>query len=504
MRMRPASSLIITVLGLVTVIPSMLQLPIATASYTPSTTDAFFLAMVIPMVVSAPLFNAVASTLVPALFQAQVEAHGDATRLAQSVASVLVVATASGSLLIAIVTSLLSQYQPHWIPVLSDGLVARFIWWLLPWVVIQSPVTVLQGYALACGKTWLPSLANLAQQVSIAALLYGLSRLHGVIGLPICYILGCAIQLPLILLLLPQSRKVLEPSFSGSDVMERLLTAARPVCIGTFAMQGGVVATRIIASGFGPGAITALECATKLNTAFFDIACNGVLTTSFARWSQHISRGSAVLLRRDFIQTVIVSLFLLGPCCTALFIAKTPILITWLGKLYASNPGVVTFAAQLFGILVLSLPLEAAGRLAVRLYLAGHQTFVPSILGVARVFASIMLLILLTPLFSGFSLALSESLASLLTLLLLLLWPANILANTLGPIVIGFARMVLPLAVAGTTGHFFLEGCFVSAPLVGAFLAIFITILMYVLTSLAFNRQISLDSLRAIHLIPAM
>jgi putative peptidoglycan lipid II flippase len=504
MRRRPTSSLIITVLGLITVIPSMLQLPIATASYTPSTTDAFFLATVIPMVLSAPLFNAVASTLVPALFRAQGGSHGEATLLAQSVSSLLILATASGSILIAIVTSLLSQFYPHLIPVLSDGMVARFVWWLLPWVVIQSPVTVLQSYALACGKTWLPSLANLAQQVSIVALLYGFSHLHCFFGLPLGYILGSFIQLPLILLLLPQSRKVLQPAFSGSEALERLLIAAKPVCIGTFAMQGGVVATRIIASGFGSGAITALECATKLNTALLDITCNGILTTSFARWSQHVSRGSVALLRRDFVQTVLVCLFFLGPFCIALFVARTSLLITWLGKLYASNPALVIFAGQLFGILVLSLPFEAAGRLAVRLYLAGHQTFVPSILGIARVFASITLLVFLTPLFSGFSLAISEALSSLSTLLLLLLWPHNTIDKTLGPIVRGFARMAFPLAVAGAAGHFFLKLFFVGAPLVGAFLAMFVTILVYMLASLAVNRQTSLDSFRAIHLLPAL
>lgn len=47
----------ITVLGLITVIPSMFQLPIAVSRYPTSGTDAFFLAVALLAILSAPLFR---------------------------------------------------------------------------------------------------------------------------------------------------------------------------------------------------------------------------------------------------------------------------------------------------------------------------------------------------------------------------------------------------------------------------------------------------------------
>ena len=498
MRLRPSSSLIISVLGLITVIPSMLQVPIATASYSTATTDAFFLAMVVLTVVSAPLFNAVSSTLVPKIIEVRSASASESRELARSVMTYLALIGSVGTLLVAWAISGFAALQSDFLP---DGIglsVERFVWWLVPAVVLQTPSIVLEAEALAGPRPWIPALAGLARQTGVVILLWLFSKPLGEIGLPLSQFSASAVQILTLVVLTPGGTALCKPRLARPAAFREFLHVARPIGLGTLVMQLGPLISRIIAARFGTGVVTAIECSSRLTGAILDLSSSGLLATSFARWAKLSAAEDEHPLRLDYLDTLRIATYLIIPIAIGLIVVREPVLVFWLGRYNSNAAEIIPMASQLFAIFLLSVPIELAARLLIRLYLSTLNTRPLAILGSARVFLSICIMISIGPFLGPVSLPAGELAGATFAWLALLVWP-TVPVHAIGRASIMCALRLVPAAlVAWLFGGLAIQHI-AGLPL---FLAILIPLMVvasaYIICTSVMNRQTTLEATKKI------
>ena len=423
------SALTVTALNVFSVGLSLLIYPVIARRYTPQETDAFFLALTIPMLFIVPATNAIASVLVPIIVQTQ---HRRPQAVGEVVGSALAHCTIWATL-----AALLVTFGVPWIvrlgvdllPSVSIEHVGADLLWLSPLIVLQTSASVLDAALNAMGFFAVPAVAMFVRQAATLATLLAASTAIRSHSLALAFTIGALAHLMVIAAGWRSSSTPFRVTLRLEADVILALRLAVPVLVSTFVLQGGVVASRSLAAGLPAGSITALDFASRISSGLLELMTSGVLIVILGNWSLYAARGELSELRSRLQYTIRVVLFVVLPIATVLYVLRRPAIDLWLST--KGTPGLTPLTSACLGLLLLGLPADVVSRIYVRMFLVYQKTGVLAKLALARTLTMLVVAVALVDRLGVPAIALGDSLGVALTLMGLALAAGPFLGNTL-------------------------------------------------------------------------
>ena len=195
------------------------------------------------------------------------------------------------------------------------------------------------------------------------------------------------------------------------------------------------VVNTILASQLAPGSLSALNYAWLIMLLPQGVIAQSLATTVFPTLSAQVAAGQWDAFRRTFNQMLRVVLFLSIPAALLLFPLREAIVSDLLqrGEFDAQSTGLVAFALQFY---LIGLIAHSALEIVVRAFYAVHDTMTPVTAGILAMSLNIGLSLLLVGPLSFGGLALANSLATTLELVVLA-WLLKRRIGSLGGAAIG-------------------------------------------------------------------
>jgi putative peptidoglycan lipid II flippase len=263
-----------------------------------------------------------------------------------------------------------------------------------------------------------------------------LAPMMGVYGLAVGVVVGALghllVQLPSLI------RQGVQYRFTVSFVDPGVREVARlmgPRVLGLLFVQLQFVVNTILASSLAPGSLSALNYAWLIMLLPQGVLAQSLATTVFPTLSAQVAAGQLEAFRRTFNQMLRVVLFLSIPAALLMFPLREAIVSDLLqrGQFDAESTSLVAFALQFY---LVGLVAHSALEIVVRAFYAVHDTMTPVTVGVLAMSLNIGLSLLLVGSLSFGGLALANSLATTLELVVLV-WLLKRRIGTLGGGTIG-------------------------------------------------------------------
>jgi putative peptidoglycan lipid II flippase len=325
-------------------------------------TDAFFLALTIPMLFIGPVLASVSATFVPALAECRIRSPN---RVGPVVGAALVwsvvLALAAAVLIGVLVPAGLAATGRVFTPSLRQ-LVLLDVIALLPLVVAQTVSTVLAMASNAAGCFWLPPSALIVRQILTAAAVPVFHGPLGTLALPAAFSAGALAQLVALVVLWRRTAIPIQLGWRATLELRQSLRLSVPILTGMGFLHASIVAMRVLAAQLQPGSVTALDYATRIYSAVIEVMGSGVLLVTLTDWSAVHARGDIGDLHARVRRSVALTLFALVPVVVALYAAREPLIDLWLGRTNM-GPSLRAVTAMTLGYLALGIPLEMIGRM---------------------------------------------------------------------------------------------------------------------------------------------
>ncbi|MCY3897202.1 MAG: murein biosynthesis integral membrane protein MurJ [Caldilineaceae bacterium] len=303
----------------------------------------------------------------------------------------------------------------------QQRLTASLMRWMLASTVVFGASGLIMGALNAVQHFLLPAVAPVLYNCAIIAgawLLAPVLGIHGlVIGVAGGSILHLLVQLPALL------RQKVRYRFSFRISDARVREVARlmgPRVLGLLFVQLNSLVNTILASGLPDGSLSALNYAWLLMLLPQGIFAQAVATVAFPTFSAQVAAGDRAQLMATLSGLLRLILFLSIPAAFLLYVLDEPLieLLFQRGRFDAASTQAVAFALRFFA---LGLVAHAVVEIVVRVFYALHDTATPVVAGVATVALNILLSLALIGRLSFGGLALANSIATALEMLVLLI-----------------------------------------------------------------------------------
>lgn len=314
---------------------------------------------------------------------------------------------------------------------------------------------IVMGILNAHQEFLLPAAAPVMYNVSIIAGAWFLAPTMGVYGLAIGVVVGAFLHLFVQVPWLFRHKIEYTPRLGIRDPgVRHVVQLVIPRTIGIAAVQLNFLVNTILASTLVSGSLAALNYAFLLILLPIGVIAQSIATVLFPMFSRLFAANDVDGLRRAFSTGFRVTLFLTVPATVGLMLLARPIVQILLqrGAFTAQSTEMTVVALELFAV---GLFAHAGLETITRAFYAMHDTATPVRIGIASVVLNIILsLVLIGPLQQG-GLALANSIATTLEMIILLylLRPrlggvdGRTLATSAGKMFVG--AIVMALAIAG-------------------------------------------------------
>ena len=438
-----SNSILVTCLNGSTLVAGLVLYPVIAARFDTRATDAFFLALTIPWLIIGPVMNAVSSTLIPVLTECRVRRPEAVPSLVGSTITYGALGSAAAAIVVGALTPTGLAFAGSSLAREAVDQVTADTFLLLPLVVLQTVTSVLDAASNSAGCFWLPATATLVRQLATLLGVAALQPYAGDRSLAIGFTFGAVAHLAVLSMFWRHARTSLTLGWRVPVELRTVLRLAIPLLVGAAALQIGILLGRFVAAGLGPGSVTALDYAYRITNAVVEVSSSGVLLIILSDWSAAIVNGNATVLRIKLRNVMLLVLFALLPMVFVLHALRLPVVGVWLGK-SGVTPSFVALTAAILGYLLLGVPLDIAGRVYARAFLAWQQTRALAVLAVGRLALSAALFFVLTPYLGVPGIAIADVAGVLLGLLGLAIAARRYLA---GPVT-GMTGSVIRLAAA--------------------------------------------------------
>lgn len=326
----------------------------------------------------------------------------------------------------------------------QDALTASLMRWMLISTVVFGASGLIMGALNATQHFAAPAAAPVVYNLAIIGGALFLAPIMGVYGLAVGVVVGALghllVQVPSLV------RQGVQYRFTVSFVDPGVREVARlmgPRVLGLLFVQLQFVVNTILASRLAPGSLSALNYAWLIMLLPQGVIAQSLATTVFPTLSAQIAAGQREAFRRTFNQMLRVVLFLSIPAALLMLPLREAIVSDLLqrGQFDAESTSLVAFALQFY---LVGLVAHSALEIVVRAFYAVHDTMTPVTVGVVAMSLNIGLSLLLVGPLSFGGLALANSLATTLELVVLV-WLLKRRIGALGGDAIGrsLARSLL-------------------------------------------------------------
>ena len=302
----------------------------------------------------------------------------------------------------------------------QQRLTASLMRWMLASTVVFGASGLIMGALNAVQHFLLPAVAPVLYNCAIIAgawLLAPVVGIHGlVIGVAGGSVLHLLVQLPALL------RQKVRYRFSfriGDAQVREVARLMGPRVLGLLFVQLNFLVNTVLASGLPDGSLSALNYAWLLMLLPQGIFAQAVATVAFPTFSAQVAAGDRAQLMATLSGLLRLILFLSIPAAFLLYVLDEPLieLLFQRGRFDAASTQAVAYALRFFA---LGLVAHAVVEIVVRVFYALHDTATPVVAGVATVALNILLSLALIGRLSFGGLALANSIATALEMLVLL------------------------------------------------------------------------------------
>ena len=265
-----------------------------------------------------------------------------------------------------------------------------------------------------------PAAAPVLYNLSIIGGAYFLAPRFGVYGLVIGVVVGSLAHLLVQVPVLIRKGVVYHFSFSIRDTGVRtVLKLMGPRVLGLFFVQMHFLVNTILASSLAAGSLSALNYAFLLMLLPQGIVAQAIATAAFPTFSAQFAAGQFAVLRRTISQTLRTVIFLIIPAAFMLYVLGNATISVLLehGAFTSQSTQLVFFAFQFY---LVGLLAHSTLEIIVRAFYAVQNTLTPVLVGIAAMLLNISLSFMLVGRLSFGGLALANSTATTLEMLVLL------------------------------------------------------------------------------------
>lgn len=385
--------------------------------------DAYFAAFNIPdLVFNVIAGGALGSAFIPTFASAlAMQDTPRAWRLASAVFNLALVLLTAIAVVLAILApqvvaaTVARDFEPA-----DQALTANLMRWMLITPVVFGLSGIVMGILNSYQHFLLPAAAPVVYNLAIIAGAVFLSPTWGVYGLVAGVIAGAFLHLLIQLPWLVRQRMHYTPTLGlkNRDVYEvgRLML---PRTLGLAAVQINFLVNTILASGLPAGRIAALSYAWHVMLLPEGIVALSLATAVFPTFSAQMARKELDEFRNTFSNVLRTTLYLTIPASAGLFMLGVPLIMLLFqrGKFDAHSTAETAFALQFY---TLGLFAHSGLEIITRAFYAMHDTRTPVSISLAAMTLNVLLsVVLVTPLEQG-GLALANSIATILEMLILL------------------------------------------------------------------------------------
>jgi putative peptidoglycan lipid II flippase len=265
-----------------------------------------------------------------------------------------------------------------------------------------------------------PAAAPVLYNLAIILAAYFLAPVYGIYGLVAGVVAGSLAHLLVQLPVLMHKGARYQFSMSWHDPAVRtVMKLMGPRVLGLFFVQMHFLVNTILASGLVAGSLSALNYAFMLMLLPQGIIAQAIATAAFPTFAAQFAAGQFDALRRTFSQTLRTVIFLSLPAAAMLYVLDRATIGALFehGEFNTRSTDLVVFALQFY---LLGLLAHSALEIIVRAFYAVQNTIIPVVVGIGAMILNIALsLVLVRPLSFG-GLALANSTATTLEMILLL------------------------------------------------------------------------------------
>ena len=408
------ASLILTIAALASRLLGWIRLLVIGSQFGASADlDAYFAAFRIPdAIFQLVVAGALSAALIPVFssYRAR-EDEREAWRLASSVINLVLIALAVFSLVMALLA-------PWVVPIIAPGFDAETteLTVRLTRVMLLSPVfvgmgAVVSGLLNSYGRFGVPAVAPLVYNLAIIAAAVVLAPTMGVGGLAIGVVAGSVLHLAI---QLPQLRKVgrhYDLTIGlGHPGVRKVGWLMGPRLLGLAAGQVNFVASTILASNLGVGAVTAYNYAYQLSQIPVGVLGVSVAIALFPTFSRDAALGRIADIRRQLSTSLRILIFVAAPLTAVLIVLARPIAAVFFQYgLFTDDAADRTAAALVF--FSIGLTGHIVVHVLTRAFYAMQETRIPVLWAIIAVAINVPLMAILSgPMgVEGLALALSIS-----------------------------------------------------------------------------------------------
>ena len=302
----------------------------------------------------------------------------------------------------------------------QQRLTASLMRWMLASTVVFGASGLIMGALNAVQHFLLPAVAPVLYNCAIIAgawLLAPAVGIHGlVIGVAAGAVLHLLVQLPA---LLRQNVRYRFSFRAGDAQVREVARLMGPRVLGLLFVQLNFLVNTVLASGLPDGSLSALNYAWLLMLLPQGIFAQAVATVAFPTFSAQVAAGNRAQLLETLTGLLRLILFLSIPAAFLLFVLDEPLieLLFQRGRFDAASTQAVAYALRFYA---LGLVAHAVVEIMVRVFYALHDTATPVVVGVVTMALNILLSLALIGRLSFGGLALANSIATALEMIVLL------------------------------------------------------------------------------------
>lgn len=299
-------------------------------------------------------------------------------------------------------------------------LTAQLMRWMLLSTIIFGASGLIMGALNAVQHFLLPAAAPVFYNLAIIVGALLLAPRLGIAGLVVGVIVGALLHF---LIQLPGLWRVhagYRPALSVTDPgVREVMRLMGPRVLGLFFVQMHFLVNTILASGLAPGRLSALNYAWLLMLLPQGVFAQSIATAIFPTFAAQVAAGDVPAMRAAFGQIIRTIFFLTIPAAVGLYILRVPLITVLLERsaFTAESTTLVAYALQFYAI---GLVAHAGVEIVVRAFYALHDTWTPVLVGIGAMVLNILFSLWWVSRLEHGGLALANSVATALELLLLL------------------------------------------------------------------------------------
>ncbi len=303
----------------------------------------------------------------------------------------------------------------------QQALTASLMRWMLLSTVIFGASGLIMGALNGLQHFLLPAAAPVLYNLCIIGGAWLLAPRFGIYGLVFGVVIGALahflVQVPGLI----RNGARYTPSLAISDPgVREVARLMGPRVLGLFFVQMQFLVNTILASGLATGSLSALNYAWLLMLLPQGIFAQSLATATFPTFAAQYAAGLHNEMRTTFGRTLRTVFFLSIPAAVGLIVLGQPLIRVLLerGQFTAESTALVAYALQFYAV---GLVAHSGLEIIVRAFYALHDTWTPVIFGIGAMTLNILFSILwVKPLGFG-GLALANSVATSLEMIVLLL-----------------------------------------------------------------------------------